>query len=328
MTNLYPIKFKPILKERVWGGEVWQISGVEGDISLAAHGFLKDNNINEIIEAYIGEFSGDAIYESYGNLFPLLIKILQINEPLSLQLHPSDEVAMERHDSYGKTECWYILEAKPEAKVYLGLNRDIAPAEFYEHCQNETVEGIMNVISPKKGDFIFIEPGTLHAAKGGITVAEIQQVSDVTYRIYDWGREHNPETAREMHLDLAIDCINYNKLEIKSPVYLFDGEFTASDPESGRYTLTDSTFFRVDIVDLKGKQRLESEDFLSFIIYYAIEGEAIVKGGTGEARIMRGECVVVPAYLGEYTLEKASPECRLLEITGKPRKEKDSYIEE
>jgi len=328
MTNLYPVKFKPILKERVWGGEVWQISGVEGDITVAAHGFLKDNNINEIIEAYIGEFTGDAIYESYGNLFPLLIKILQINDPLSLQLHPSDEIAMERHDSYGKTECWYILEAKPEAKVYLGLSKDITSSEFYEHCQNETVDSIMNVITPKKGDFIFIEPGTLHAAKGGITVAEIQQVSDITYRVYDWGREHNPETAREMHLDLAIDCINYNKLEIKSPVYLYDGDSLTSDPETGRYTLANCEFFRVDMVNLKGKQKMESEDFQSFIIYYAIEGEAIVKGGAGEARLMRGECAVVPANLGEFTIEKATPECRLLEITGKPRTERDSYTGE
>ena len=134
MTNLYPLKFKPILKERVWGGEVWQISGLDDDTSLVSNGFLRENTINELIETYLGEFTGDAIYESFGNIFPLLVKILQINDSLSLQLHPSDEISLERHDSYGKTECWYILEAKPDSKIYLGLNRDLTPQEFYEHC--------------------------------------------------------------------------------------------------------------------------------------------------------------------------------------------------
>ena len=319
MTNLYPLKFKPILKERVWGGEVWQISGIEGDTSLVSNGFLKDNTINELIETYLGELTGDSIYESFGNIFPILVKILQINDSLSLQLHPSDEISMERHDSYGKTECWYILEAKPTAKVYLGLNKELTPQEFYDHCKNETVEEIMNVITPKKGDFIYIEPGTLHAATGGITVAEIQQVSDVTYRVYDWGREHNPETAREMHLDLAIDCINFNKFEIKPPLYLREGEIISQN--ENRVTLADGLYFKVDLVDLKKREILESDIFESFIIYFSLEGEAIIRGGNGDVSIMRGECAIIPANLGEYTIEKATQTCRLLEVTGKPREE-------
>lgn len=317
MTNLYPLKFKPILKERVWGGEVWQISGIEGETSLVSNGFLKENSINELVETYLGELTGDAIYESFGNVFPILVKILQINDPLSLQLHPSDEISMERHDSYGKTECWYILEAKPSAKIYLGLSKDLTPQEFYDHCNNDSVEGILNVITPKRGDFIYIEPGTLHAATGGITVAEIQQVSDVTYRVYDWGREHNPETAREMHLDLAIDCINYNKMELRAPHYLYDGESVYE--EEGKRVLSDCKYFKVSLMELQDIKRLESDSFSSFIIYFSTEGEAIIRGGNGEVSIKRGECAIVPAYLGEYTIEKATPTCRLLEITGKQR---------
>lgn len=317
MTNLYPLKFKPILKERVWGGEVWQISGIEGETSLVSNGFLKENSINELVETYLGEITGDAIYESFGNVFPILVKILQINDPLSLQLHPSDEISMERHDSYGKTECWYILEAKPSAKIYLGLSKDLTPQEFYDHCNNDSVEGILNVITPKRGDFIYIEPGTLHAATGGITVAEIQQVSDVTYRVYDWGREHNPETAREMHLDLAIDCINYNKMELRAPHYLYDGESVSE--EEGKRVLSDCKYFKVSLMELQDIKRLESDSFSSFIIYFSTEGEAIIRGGNGEVSIKRGECAIVPAYLGEYTIEKATPTCRLLEITGKQR---------
>lgn len=317
MTNLYPLKFKSILKEKVWGGEVWQISGLEDDTSIVSNGFLRENTINELLETYLGEFAGDAIYESFGNVFPLLVKILQINDPLSLQLHPSDEISIERHESYGKTECWFVLEAKPEAKIYLGLNRDLTPQEFYKHCQDETVEGIMNVITPKKGDFLFIEPGTLHAATGGITIAEIQQVSDITYRVYDWGREHNPETAREMHLDLAIDCINYNKLEVKSPVFLRNGEFLSC--EESRENLVDCKYFKVDKISLKQTEHLESELFNSFVIYFALEGKATIKGGNGEVSLMRGECAVIPSSVGEYTIEKETPTCQLLEITGKSR---------
>ncbi|OJV23441.1 MAG: hypothetical protein BGO30_09140 [Bacteroidetes bacterium 41-46] len=317
MTNLYPLKFKPILKERVWGGEVWQISGIEGENSLVSNGFLKENSINELVETYLGELTGDAIYESFGNVFPILVKILQINDPLSLQLHPSDEISIERHDSYGKTECWYILEAKPSAKIYLGLSKDLTPQEFYDHCNNDSVEGILNVITPKRGDFIYIEPSTLHAATGGITVAEIQQVSDVTYRVYDWGREHNPETAREMHLDLAIDCINYNKMELRAPHYLYDGESVSE--EEGKRVLSDCKYFKVSLMELQDIKRLESDSFSSFIIYFSTEGEAIIRGGNGEVSIKRGECAIVPAYLGEYTIEKATPTCRLLEITGKQR---------
>lgn len=317
MTNLYPLKFKPILKERVWGGEVWQISGLDDDTSLVSNGFLRENTINELIETYLGEFTGDAIYESFGNIFPLLVKILQINDSLSLQLHPSDEISLERHDSYGKTECWYILEAKPDAKIYLGLNRDLTPQEFYEHCQNESVEGIMNIINPKKGDFVFIEPGTLHSATGGITVAEIQQVSDITYRVYDWGREHNPETAREMHLDEAIDCINYRKLEIKPPLYLRNDEFLSVN--GSRKNLADCSYFKVSLIEVNEKERLESDNFNSFIIYFSVDGEAIIKGGDGVVSLMRGECAILPAYIGEYTIEKATPSCHLLEIIGKPR---------
>ena len=318
MTSLYPIKFNPIIKERVWGGEIWQISGVDGDVSIASNGFLEENDINEITETYLGEFVGDAMYEKFGNEFPLLIKILNINEALSVQVHPSDEIAIERHDSYGKTECWYILEAKPTAKIFLGLSRDLTPAEFYDMCQKDTISEAMNIIVPKKGDFLFIEPGTLHAATGGITVAEIQQVSDVTYRVYDWGREHNPATAREMHLDLAIDCINYNKLELNAPAFLKSGVFLQTDTvKEGRGLLTDSKYFKVEFVDLKSKTTLESPDFLSFIIYFCVEGEAIVSCENGTEKIVKGESIVIPAYLGEYTIQNIGANCHLLEISGK-----------
>ena len=330
MTNLYPIKFKPILKERVWGGvslvkyfnkqntgskplgESWEISGVQGDVSVASTGFLKGNDINEIIETYLGEFVGDAIYEKFGNEFPILIKLLDIQDNLSLQVHPDDETAIERHNSYGKTEFWYILDAEPGAKIFMGFNRDTTAIELFDKCNDDTVKELLNVVNPKKGDYFFIEPGTLHAATGGILVAEIQQVSDITYRVYDWGREHDPATAREMHLDLAIDCINYKKYEQKVAE-------SANSPkeEKARKTLVDCNYFKIEQINITNTQRLDSQDFNSFVIYICSEGEARINGNGVSEKIVKGETLLIPAYMGEYSIERISEKCDLLEVTGK-----------
>lgn len=317
MTQLYPLKFSPILKERVWGGkkisetfgkgeqesnpigESWEISGVEDDISLVSNGFLAGNDINELVETYLGDLVGDDIYERYGNEFPLLIKILDIKDYLSLQIHPDDVTAMERHNSYGKTECWYILECEPEAKIYLGLSKEMSASEFYDRCKDNSIKEFLNVITPKIGDIIYIKPGTLHAATGGILVAEIQQVSDITYRVYDWGREHDKKSAREMHLDLAIDCINYSKLDPYSLVKS-DGKI-------------DTPYFKINKLAIKGEYCTESTSFNSFIIYFCIEGSAVITNGGHSEKLLSGENILIPASMGEY---KIKGECLLLEITG------------
>lgn len=318
MTKLYPLKFSPILKERVWGGdsiktklgkehdgdaiigESWELSGVQEDVSYISNGFLEGNDINDLIEAYLGDLVGDSIYEKYGNEFPLLIKILDIKESLSLQIHPDDETAIERHQSYGKTECWYILDASPDAKIYLGLNRHLTAKEFYDKCNDETIVDALNVIKPVPGDIIYIKPGTLHAATGGILVAEVQQVSDVTYRVYDWGREHNPKTAREMHLDLAIDCIDYEKLDINK--YIFKGG-SAENP-----------YFKIKRIDITDTYKNASYSFPSFIIYFCTQGEATVINGITTETIKKGEVILIPSEMGEYSIKG---KCTLLEITAK-----------
>jgi mannose-6-phosphate isomerase len=318
MTKLYPLKFSPILKERVWGGdsiktklgkeyngdaiigESWELSGVQDDISYISNGFLEGNDINDLIETYLGDLVGDGIYEKYGNEFPLLIKILDIKESLSLQVHPNDEIAIERHQCYGKTECWYILDASPDAKVYLGLNRHLTAQEFYDKCNDETIVDALNVIKPVPGDIIYIKPGTLHAATGGILVAEVQQVSDVTYRVYDWGREHNPKTAREMHIDLAIDCIDYEKLDTSKVI--FKGG-SAENP-----------YFKIKRIDITDTYRNMSYIFPSFVIYFCAQGDATVMNGISSESIKKGEVILIPAQMGEYSIKG---KCTLLEITAK-----------
>ncbi|MDP3398713.1 MAG: class I mannose-6-phosphate isomerase [Bacteroidales bacterium] len=318
MTKLYPLKFSPILKERVWGGdsiktklgkeyngdaiigESWELSGVQDDISYISNGFLEGNDINDLIETYLGDLVGDTVYEKYGNEFPLLIKILDIKESLSLQVHPDDEIAIERHQCYGKTECWYILDASPDAKIYLGLNRHLTAQEFYDKCNDETIVDALNVIKPVPGDIIYIKPGTLHAATGGILVAEVQQVSDVTYRVYDWGREHNPKTAREMHIDLAIDCIDYEKLDTSKVI--FKGG-SAENP-----------YFKIKRIDISDTYRNMSYIFPSFVIYFCTQGEATVINGISSESIKKGEVILIPAQMGEYSI---TGKCTLLEITAK-----------
>ena len=238
--KLYPFKFIPIPSRRPWGGnaltnvlgkhfvecdadgnetvvgndvlvgESWELADMGVEDSVVANGWLAGNTISELMETYLERVVGEDVYNYYGRQFPLLIKFLDINDGLSVQVHPDDEIAAERYDALGKTEMWYIMDAKPGARIFCGFKREVTAQELYDRCKNGTIEEILNVIYPKKGDVLLITPGTVHAADGGILVVEIQESSDMNLRLYDWGREFNPETARPMHLEEAIDVIDYN----------------------------------------------------------------------------------------------------------------------
>lgn len=241
--KLYPLKFIPVASRRPWGGnalvselgkrfvecdedgnevpvpsdeligESWELADMGIEDSVVANGWLAGNTISEIMETYLERVVGEDVYNYYGRQFPLLIKFLDINDKLSVQVHPDDEIAAERYDSLGKAEIWYVMDAKPGAKMYCGFTREVSAQEFYDRCHNGTVEEILNVIEPRKGDVIYITPGTVHAADGGLLIAEIQESSDMTFRLYDWGREFNPATARKTHLDEAIDVIDYRAFD-------------------------------------------------------------------------------------------------------------------
>ncbi len=237
--KLYPLKFFPIASRRPWGGhalidklgkefvefdeegnevpvsadeligESWDVADMGIEDSLVSNGWLAGNTLSELMETYLERIVGENVYNYYGRQFPLLVKFLDINGKLSVQVHPDDEIAAERYDALGKSEVWYVLEAKPDAKVYMGFNKEMTAQEFYDRCLDGTVEEVLNVLYPKKGDVINIQPGTVHAAEGGILLVEIQESSDMTFRLYDWGRERNPATARPIHLEEAIDIIDY-----------------------------------------------------------------------------------------------------------------------
>lgn len=155
-------------------GESWELADMGFVDSVISEGWLAGNTIGEIMETYLERVTGEDVYNYYGRQFPLLVKFLDINGKLSVQVHPDDEIAAQRYDALGKAEIWYVMDAKPDAKIYMGFNREMTAQEFYDRCKNGTVEQVLNVISPKKGDVIFITPGTVHAAEGGLLIAEVR----------------------------------------------------------------------------------------------------------------------------------------------------------
>ena len=230
--KFYPLTFTPILKDRIWGGtklksylnkpivstttgESWEISTVPGDVSFVATGTLKGKSLTEIIDLYPTEILGTAVIKSFGNQFPLLFKFIDAKEDLSIQLHPNDELAKKRHNSFGKTEMWYVMQADENARLVVGFKKNSNQQEYLEKLKNKDLLSLLNEYAVKKGDVFFLETGTVHAIGAGVVVAEIQQTSDITYRIYDWDRVDNQGNGRELHTDLALEAITYNTTNSK-----------------------------------------------------------------------------------------------------------------
>ena len=217
--NLYPLKFKPLRKEKIWGSESWELSGLEGCESVVENGILAGNSIEELLEVYMGDLVGDEIYETFGNYFPLLFKFIEANDDLSIQVHPDDEVAFERHQSFGKTEMWYIVDAKPDSQLIAGFKVDCDQQTYIKALEQEKVESLLQQVSVKQGDVLFIQPGCVHSIGKGILLAEIQQASDITYRIYDFNRTDSNGNKRELHISEALDVIDYHALRNPLTVY-------------------------------------------------------------------------------------------------------------
>lgn len=349
---IYPYKFIPVPHEKVWGGtklaemlskpfdrnkktgESWEICGFANESSMIAGGYMAENSLFDLMETYMDEIVGEDNYKHYGDEFPLLVKLLDVEERLSVQVHPDDETAFDRHNSYGKSEAWYILDADPDAIVYMGFNQDVTPAEFLERCKNGTLEEVLNKYHPAKGDFFFIESGIVHSAGGGLLIAEVQQLSDVTYRIYDWGRENNPATAREMHLEYAFDVIDYKKYD---PVKYFvpartpetEAKFEREIPPR---RLARNRFFNITEIALQDAFHVYTEEYESFLIYYCVEGKVKMtpaKEEEGEpVTFDKGEWVLVPASYGDFYIAPQREGTKILEIYVEKQEEKDSYTDE
>lgn len=294
---LYPLKFHPILKKKIWGGErlaykskehdesigeSWEISAVEDNISVVSNGILADNDLQELIEVYMGDLVGDHIYEKFGVEFPLLIKYIDANDDLSIQVHPDDETAKERHNAYGKTEMWYIVDAAGGAGIYYGFKRDTSKEEFLKYLEEGKVEELLNFIPVKKGESYFIPAGTVHAIGAGCLICEIQQNSNLTYRVYDYNRRGADGKLRELHVDKAVKVMNFKKY---APVSF------ASGNKKDEKTLAECKYFRVREVELSGEKEFYDEN--SFTALTVVSGSGKICGGGYAGEFSKGDSFFV-----------------------------------
>lgn len=324
MSELYPLKFEPILKDKVWGGnalaslynknagnlpnigESWEVSGVQGNLSVVSNGYLAGNNIEELIEVYMGDITGDSIYEKFGNEFPLLIKFIEAKEDLSVQVHPGDDLAKERHNAYGKTEMWYILESERNARIYTGFKEGVTKEIYEESLKNGNLPDLLNAEKADKGDTFFTPAGRIHAIGTGTVLVEIQQTSDITYRISDWNRKNTGTVKRELHLDLAFDTIDF--------IQTIKGGKIRKETELNKVeNLVSCEFFNTNLLHFN--KRISREYYFndSFILYICIEGGFNIHWDDSSEKVIRGETVLLPAMIREVALEPAV-ESRLLEV--------------
>ncbi len=316
----YVLKFGPILKQKIWGGnklrtylnkdtktkagESWEISGVEDDVSVVSNGEYEGRTLNELIKEFKGELVGNKVFDSFVEKFPLLIKFIDAKLDLSIQLHPNDTLANDRHNSFGKTEMWYVVQADYGSQLIVGFNRNINRDEYFRFLEKEEIEEILNYEAVEQGDSFFISAGRVHAIGKGVLIAEIQQTSDVTYRIYDWKRKDENGEYRELHTDLALDAIDFESNDSHVNKYN-KNNYGASHIASCQYFTT---------VFLNVENHLERNhiDKDSFVIYMCVEGSGYINIDNNETRITLGETVLIPATIDKIIL--IGKRLKLLEV--------------
>lgn len=320
--NLYPIKFHPICKERIWGGtklrdklqkpcsgdnigETWELSGVEGDVSIVANGVLAGKSLNELIAGNAEALLGKSVVERFGNSFPILIKFIDARLDLSIQLHPDDTLARERHNSFGKTEMWYIMEADKGAKLIVGFKRDVEKPEYLEAVKNNTLLDLLHYEEVAHGDTFFINSGKIHAIGAGVLLAEIQQTSDITYRVFDFNRKDKEGKYRELHTELAVDAIDY---KAKDDFRIHYGrEADLVNP------MVDTPYFTTKSLHLTRNMEVDTHGRDSFTIYICTRGEATIATLEGSVSLNYGETVLIPAETDHITVSTDGVD--LLEVT-------------
>lgn len=306
ISPLYPLKFEPILKKKVWGGnklnklfkkmgkgnigESWEISGVAEDVSEIANGPLKGKTLTRLIGNYKEKLVGEKVYQNFGNTFPLLFKFIDAREDLSVQVHPDDVLAKKRHNSFGKTEMWYILDVEKDGRLILGFNEKMDQQKYLKSLSENRITEILNSEPVKKGDTFVLKPGTVHAIGAGILLAEIQQTSDITYRIYDWDRPDTNGQMRQLHTDLALDAIDFSPSKAK---------VSYSEEKNIPVPIGTTDFFTVNKLNLSQNYVRDLEEIPSFTVYMCLEGNAVIETDDFSEKIKKGETILIPAQLPE-----------------------------
>lgn len=303
--NLYPLKFNPILKSIIWGGsdictfknitppqdgigESWEVSGVKGNVSVVSEGELAGKSLDELLSERKEQLVGKKVYERFGDTFPLLIKFIDARDDLSIQVHPDDELGKKRHNSFGKTEMWYVINASPTAFLYSGFATKISPDEYVNMVENNTFTSTLQKYNVKPGDVFFLPAGRVHAIGAGCFIAEIQQTSDITYRIYDYNRKDAQGNSRELHTELAKDAIDFSV----HPSYKTEYTSAINQPSE----LVSCEYFTTNLLDIDVAVSRNFSKTDSFVIYICMSGHCTLKDNKGNSVFIRqGETALVPA---------------------------------
>jgi len=313
LFSLYPMKFKPILKDKIWGGskiknqfgisddsiekagELWALSSVEGSESEVLNGHFAGNTLSEMAEIFMEDFLGEDIYVKYNIDFPLLLKIIDANDYLSVQVHPNDDIAQKKHKlKFGKSEMWYVIDADPGAQIIAGFNQPMDKQKLKKHIENGTLRDTLNFETMSAGDMIYLPAGLIHAMCPGLLIAEIQQTSDVTYRLYDWDRLDEEGNSRELHVDAAADAIDYDmKPEV---IRGFNPQPNATSK------MIDTPYFTASMVNLQATVEKNLEIIDLFVIYFSVSGSFELHYNEGKIEVNPGECVLVPAMIDKVIL--------------------------
>ncbi|MDO4707227.1 MAG: mannose-6-phosphate isomerase [Porphyromonadaceae bacterium] len=322
LNRLYPLTFEPLLKEVIWGGqdirpfkglepndqkigESWEISHVDDNYSVVAEGTLRGRNLDELIKTYGARLLGARVQQRFGTRFPLLIKFIDAQDNLSIQVHPDDALGMQRHNSFGKTEMWYVVKASPSAKLYSGFSEQSSPEDYVKRIAEGTIMDVMKEYKVQAGDVFFLPAGRVHAIGAGCFVAEIQQTSNITYRIYDYDRTDVAGNKRELHTELAKDAIDYTLHADYRTAY------TAKLNEPTH--LVTSQYFETNLLDLDRPIERDWAAMDSFVIYIVMEGALTLTDDAGNSvELHQGQSVLVPAEARGVSLTPKGS-CKLME---------------
>ena len=306
-------KFSPILKNTIWGGtkiapfknihtqlrkigESWEVSGVPGNETVVSEGPYAGRKLNDLVAEQKEKLVGRANYERFGNEFPLLIKFIDARDDLSIQVHPTDEIAHRQGRERGKTEMWYLMPSEPDATLLCGLRKQITPEEYKQMVSEKTIVDAIARYPVKEGDCFFLPAGRIHAIGSGCFLAEIQQTSDVTYRIYDFDRHDDLGRPRELHTELAAESINYEVL----PDY--QTHYTPQKDQGVQ--LVECPYFTTSVYDLTEPMTIDYSELDSFVILIGLSGAGIVTEPDGSRFVLRaGETVLLPATTTQLTVE-------------------------
>ena len=316
------LKFTPILKEKIWGGEKlnsilnknsskknigesWEVSDVDENISIVSNGELKNKPLNELIKKYKSDLVGKKVYNKFKDKFPLLIKFIDAKEALSIQLHPNNQLAKKRHNSFGKTEMWYVLQADKNANLIVGFKNKTNKEEYLHHLKNKSLTDILNVDEVKKGDVYFIPTGRVHAIGAGVMLAEIQQTSDITYRIYDWDRPNKDGTYRELHTEQALDAIDFSAKESYKTVY--------DKQENESTEIISCNYFTTNVLPINEDLFINHQEKDSFVIYMCVAGNVEFEYKNQKEKLSLGETILVPACIKNFRIS-SDEKSELLEV--------------